>query len=480
MILLLLVLATTCDDDAAAGSAYRAALDAMTQGKYEEAVGKLQESLRHQPRETDKLFFRDRDGRHKEAYYPHFVWAQVRSQQSRKEPAAARRRELIRDGLVHLDLTAHPDASGLRDTLRADLAVVEKALSEPAPEDTAVAALRDRIDQLCDREQFEEALRIQAAEQALLDRHPDVRTRMREMIESRRSTVVARYEKALELALERVALAPPLEDPDAIPPMLRSASLPRTVADPASGRFVWLRSFLSLCEERLPALRTPAAATGALESADAFEKSALAAVDAGTVAGFRAARNIAQAIRWSRIEPLAGGRNDGELEPLIAGSLESTARCRKLLNGRKDVEGVLSTVVGSFESRLQRAADQLAERKRYREQLTRWLGQAQEALKRPSTMADPDALRTAARAFDPMETHAAWPTVPAATRAGALWTRALLELVALVLEGEPVATAVDRVAPRLQDARTLDPGLTAAGEQRLSPKIRERIAAMGR
>ena len=480
MILLLLVLATTCDDDAAAGSAYRAALEALNQGKYEEAVGKLQESLRHQPRETDKLFYRDRDGRHKEEYYPHFVWAQVRSRQAGKEPAAARRREWIRDGLVHLDLTAHPDAAGLRDTLRGDLAVVEKALSEPAPEDTAAAALRDRIDQLCDREQFEEALKLQAAEQALLDRHPDLRTRMRELIENRRSTVLARYEKALELALERVALAPPLEDPEAIPPMLRAASLPRTVADPAAGRFVWLRSFLSLCEDRLPTLRSPVAGTTALESADAFEKSALAAVEAGTPAGFRAARTIAQAIRWSRIEPLAGGRNDADLEPLIAGALESTARCRKLLNGRKDVDGVLSTVVGSFETRLQRVADQLAERKRYREQLTRWLGQAQETLGRPATMADPDALRTAARAFDPMETNAGWQTVPAATRAGALWTRALLELVALLLEGEPVATAVDRVAPRLRDARTLDPGVTTAGERRLSPKIRERIAALGR
>jgi tetratricopeptide (TPR) repeat protein len=477
MIQLLLVLATACDDDAAAGAAYRAALEALNQGMYEEAVGKIQESLRHQPRETDKLYYRDRDGRHKEAYYPHFAWAQVRALQARKETAAARRRELIRDGLVHLDLTAHPDAAALRDALRGELAVVEKALSEPAPEDAAVAALRDRIDQLCDREQFEDALRAQEAEKALLDRHPDVRTRLREMVESRRTTVLARYEKALELALERAALAPPLEDPEAIPIMLRGAALPRSVAEPVAGRFVWLRSFLSLCEERLPKLRSGA---GEPDSADAFEKSAVAAVEAGTPAGFRAARNIAQAIRWSRIEPLAGGRNDAELEPLIAGALESSARCRKLLNGRKDLEGTLSTVVGSFEARVQRAGDQLAERKRFREQLNRWLAQSQETLGRPSTMADPDALRAAARSFDSLETHPAWPTAPSTVRAGALWTRGVLELIALLLEGEAVPAAVDRVAPRLKDARALDPAVAAAGERRLSPKLRDRIAALGR
>ena len=472
MIVLFLVLTAAFDEDALAGIAHREALEAMGQGNYEHAIGRLQDALRHQPRETDKLLYRDRDGRHKEPYYPHHVWAQVRALQAKKEPAPPRRRELLRDGIVHLDLTSHPEAAALKETLRGELAAVEKALAAAASGDSALAAFRSKIDQLCDREQFEEAARV-------VETSAEDKARLREMVESRRTAVIARYEKALELTLERVALASPLEDPETIPPLLRAALLPRSVAEPSDGRFAWLRAFLTLCEERLPALRA-AAGPAALEAARAFEDSAVRAAEAGTVAGFRAARSFAQAIRWSGIEPLAGGRNDAELERLHASFRESLARCREALRDRKELEGPISVVLGATESRLQKIADRLAERKRFREELARWIGQAEEILVRPKAMADPEALRAAARAFEPLENGAAWETAAAPVRARGLWTRAVLEAVALILEGEAVSTAADRAAPRIRQARALDPDVQSAWEPRLSPKLREAFARIPR
>jgi Flp pilus assembly protein TadD len=71
MILLLLLSLALGDDAAVAGAAYREAQDALRLGRCEDAVAKLQEALRAEPKETEKLLYRDREGRHREAYYPH-------------------------------------------------------------------------------------------------------------------------------------------------------------------------------------------------------------------------------------------------------------------------------------------------------------------------------------------------------------------------------------------------------------------------
>src|SRR5688500_10938432 len=116
MTILLLVLLGTFDD-AQAGAACRAGSDAVREGRYEDAVVKLQEALRNQPRETDRLQYRDRDGLHKEPYYPHYIWAQARALQARTEKDPTRQRQLLREAMTHLDLTQHPSGKEMLKTV---------------------------------------------------------------------------------------------------------------------------------------------------------------------------------------------------------------------------------------------------------------------------------------------------------------------------------------------------------------------------
>src|SRR5436305_1800231 len=129
MTLLLLVLLATADDDASAGAAYRAAEEAIRQGRHEEAVAKLQAALRSQPRETERLKQRDRDGLHLEPYFPHFVWAQTRVTQARAEKDSSRQRQMLREAITHLELTHHASAPELLKSVKEELAVVEKSAS---------------------------------------------------------------------------------------------------------------------------------------------------------------------------------------------------------------------------------------------------------------------------------------------------------------------------------------------------------------
>ncbi|HLH29450.1 MAG TPA: hypothetical protein VKW77_11060, partial [Acidimicrobiales bacterium] len=68
----LLAVLLACDDTALAGAAYQEAEAALRESKYDAAVRKAQEALRLEPKETDRLLYRDREGRQRIAYYPHY------------------------------------------------------------------------------------------------------------------------------------------------------------------------------------------------------------------------------------------------------------------------------------------------------------------------------------------------------------------------------------------------------------------------
>src|SRR5258708_2799929 len=284
MTFLLFVLLGACNDDAQARAACRAATDAVGQGQYDEAVAKLQEALRNQPRESERLQYRDREGLHKEPYYPHYVWAQARMLQARADKDVARQMKLFREATTHLELTQHPSAPETLKAVREELAAIEKAAAAPDATQTVVADLRQRVNHLCDQENFEEARRVVALEKELLDRVPAERAQLLEFIQAHRSAVLSRYERALDLALETMAATSPLENPDSLPLLLQPVLPPRMVADPTEGRFLWPREFLSTVQARLPELRAmkDAEAPKLLACARAFEEAAGHALSAGT------------------------------------------------------------------------------------------------------------------------------------------------------------------------------------------------------
>lgn len=471
MLALLLSVLAACDDAALAGAAYRDALEALRTGRYEDAVARLQEAVRCEPRETEKLQYRDRDGRHKEPYFPHYVWAQARTLQARAEPNPARQRRLYREAVTHLELTEHPSAAQALASVSADLAAVEKLASTPATEDAGLAALRRRIDDLCDQEQFLEAAQLMKVHQALLDRFPADRDALAEVLKNRRRAVLDRYEKSLIQALEVIAVNAPLDKPESLPILLRGSKLPPGIADPPDSRFEWARDFLAALDRELPALRGAAQAPAdeILRCASAFDQAALRALEAGLPAGFRASANIAAALRRSRIEALAGGGDDASLERVLADAEESEDRTFRKA-GR---EGTADP----HAARRHEVRGLLEARTKARETVAAWSARAELALRDAASMAEPDALRAVAREFPPLEESAAWPGLAPALRARALRARGLLDAVASLLEGEATPEAA---AHRVRAARQLDPAGFEPWAGGLPPRLKTWIGRLDR
>lgn len=481
MILLLFAL-TCCDDAAQAGAAYRDAQEALRAGRYDEAVAKLQEAIRFEPRETDKLMYRDRDGRHREAYYPHYVWSQARTQQAQAESNPDRRRTLLREALTHLDLTEHPSASSLSESVKKDLATAEKLASGPTAADAALQELRGKVLTLCDQERFDEARRTLAGEAGLLDRSPAERATLQETIDNRRRSTLTRYDHAMNLALETVASSPLSGKPDSLLPLLEPALVPPAVMEKPDARFVWLRDFYSLVERELPTLRAgdQASSAAVLRCARAFEQSALPAFDAGSFPGYRAALNVADTIRSARIASLASGRDDPQLDPFLSDSEQVLQRRETFLSrgsGPADeVRKYQTGVLAAGAAALRRVRERLDERRRLRSALDRWSSQGDRALLDPAVMGSPAALKAFAREGAPLENSTAWGELPPGLKAKVLFSRAILDLVAGILEGEAAGPIRERISPLIRSARTLDPEVEATWKERLSPKIRAWLA----
>ncbi len=474
MMLLLLVLLATADDDAAAGAAYRAAEEAARQGRHEEAVAKLQEALRNQPRENDRLKYRDRDGLHLEPYFPHFLWAQTRATQARAEKDVSRQRQLIREAITHLELTHHPSGPELLKTAKEELAAVEKSAFASDEVRAAVAALAQKIKGLCDKENFEEAGRVVAGEKALLDPFPAERAQLLELVESRRSAVLTRYEKTLDLALDTVAVAPPIDKPDTIPQLLLPGLPPRTVGAAPDGRSVWLQEFLSTVQDHLADLRSLKETEGpkVLSCAKAFEQSAARALQSGTFSGFRAAASIAVAVRWSRIQSLSGGKDDAQLDFLLSDSEEAALKLDKSLGRTKEYDAYRSGILVPHLMRVREEWAKFRRRTGLTRDVARWAGRADQVLTQRTSMASPEALRAVAKELAPLEEVPAWKDTPASLRARALFARSLLEAVAILLDAEPAPGALDRAAAGVKAARALDPRVDDLWKDKLSPKLK--------
>lgn len=469
MLLLLLLLAA--DEAAQAGAAYREALEAVRQARYDDAVVRLQDAIRFEPRETDRLQYRDKDGRQQHPYHPHFVWSQARVLQARAEKVPARQRQLYREAVTHLELTSHPQAPALLDLAKAELTAVEK-IQPPAPH--PLDGLRRQIGELCDREQFVEAHRQLALRKDAVNAVPGAMGQLVETIQDRRKPVMDRYERNLDLGLEAVAATSPLEKPESIPLLLEPALPPRTVTETPDARFTWLQEFLALYKAELPLLRAPGAASidATLRCARAFEQSSRKALAAASPAGFRAALNVAHAVRGHRLQALGGGQDDATLDRVLQDSEQAVQDVRK---GLLDAQ---AKILAPFAERLQRVRDALRGREQVRTRLQDWLVRAERAFQ--SSSADADLLKELVREESALEEHPAWTHLPAPSRARALFDAALLEAVAVLLDGEPLTALPERTAARLRNARALDADVRKSLKGRLSPKLEAWLEETGR
>ena len=467
--LLLLFALSWCDNAADAGAAYREAEDALANARYEVAVRKLQEALRLEPRETDRLLFRDRQGRQNIAYYPHWIWAQTRAAQARLEKNPQQRIQMLREALTHLELSDFPPAKEMLDPLRRDLAALEKAAAAAPDVDPVLTLLRSEVAACLDQEHFEEAL-------ALLDRCPAEREPLRETIETRRRPVLARYDRAMTLALETVALASPVNKAETIP-LLEAALVPPGVLKSPGAQTRWLQDFIALYKARLPVLKQLDAAqdADALEAAQAFDDAAGKAVEAVLFPGFRAASHLADSIRESRLAALWGPGNDVRLEQvLIALDRALQGREERLAKSvpKDAAKSYRAQVLGPLLLACDKARERLRERRQLDQDLHEWLRRAEAALADPATMSEPARLRDLAKEEIVLEQRPRWSEAATDVEAQVLFARSVLDLVAGILAGESGELLREQAGARIRKSRTLDPGVDAAWKDRLSPKIR--------
>jgi len=472
MLLLLLTL-SCCDNAAEAGAAYREAQEALADARYEVAIRKLQEALRLEPRETDRLLYRDREGRQRIAYYPHWVWSQARAAQARAEKNPQQRIQLLREALTHLELSDHPSAKELTEPLRRDLAALEKAAAAAPDVDPALTLLRTDVAACLDQERFEDALALVSKEKPLLDRHTADRDLLVDTIEGRRRSVLARYDRAMALALETVALASPVDKAETIP-LLEAALVPAGVLKTPGAQIRWLQEFIALYRARLPLLKRLESAREpeAFEAAQAFDEAAGKAVDALLFPGFRASSHIADAIRESQLAALWGPGNDTRLEAVLADFDRALQRREeRLAAAPKDAAKAYAQVQGRLLLSCDKARERLRERRQLDQELRAWLGRTEAALADPAMMSDPARLRDLAKEEIVLEQRPRWAEAVPELEAQVLFARSVLDLVAAILAGETGELVREQAGARIRKSRLLDPAVDAAWKDRLSPKL---------
>jgi len=484
MLGLILVLGSMADDAAEAGKAYRQGLEELKKGRTEEAIAKFRTALQHEPKETAKLLYRDNEGRQSDPYYPHYSWAQACVLQAEREASAEAKRALLQESLAHLAVTVHAQAQPLKDQVKAALAKLEPAPVPRAEDPFAApyAALRRKTEDLCGRARFEEALGAVEGQAALFNDHAAERAELLSMIRNRQKVTVESYERVLSAGLRTVSLTDPVEKPESVLPVLMPARIPREVQRDSSAPFRWLEEFLTLYEREIDRVRGAASlkTDQAVKTAEAFEAVARQALEAGSFAAFRAARNVARSVRRARLG--AAGREDEEAVAALLSSWEAAARgweadLRKRLKGlpagaeRDETQAYLAGELAAESRQADSARSDRTEQARGRERLERAIRATETALSDAKVMADESELKKVVSEAAALEADPLFAAMPGAARARALFARALADMTAGFLEFETDQSVAARCKSALSKAYALDPKVDAAWRERLSPRL---------
>ncbi len=502
MTLAVAVLLALKGDPAPAGAAYARGVQLLEERKFEEAAAAFEEALRHEAEESPVLRYRDAAGRHRHAYYPHYLLARARAAQAKAEAGPYVRRERLEAAVRHLGLTIHPDGPALLGETAQALEALRKAIAEA--EATAVppevAQLRARVDRHCEASNFEEAFREIEAGAELLRRHGKIRAEILASARSRQQAALKNYETILVSRLDSISRTDPTVEAEVVLPLLKPARVPPEITKDPAPRFRWLLEFCDLYEKELERVRGAASLDleRLLPSAEAFDGLAARALDVDLFNGFRAARNLAHTMRLARLKELAASadRPDTNL-PGTPAFREASARLLEAADAsRAKAEEDLAARLASggspaddlkkyVESDLPYQKRQIeAVRGKFREVTVAWerrvaaegaAREAEQGLVTPGRMSSPEECRKIIQALSQLESLAYFETLPTVLRARVLYARAVGEAVTAFLEGEPPARAAERCRGDLLRAYGLDAGVQkpwqAAG--RLSPRLVE-------
>jgi hypothetical protein len=490
--LLLLALA---GDPAEAGAAYLDGLKRLEERKFDEAVRAFEEALRSEPVESPSLRYRNADGRRRHPYHPRFALGLARLGQAEVEPNLYTKRERLQAAQLLFGQTAYADGPRRRDETARLIENLEKVIAENEanavpPE---VAALKSKVDRLCEAAAFEEAFSEIAAGAALLERFPKTRDGLLQTTRNRQAAVLRNYETILISRLDSISRTDPTYEAEVVLPLLTPARVPPEVIKTPDARFRWLNDFCARYEKELDTVRNAATLeTGRLlATAAAFDALAKSAAEIGLFNGFRAARNMGHAMRMARLKELAAAAEKPESD--LPGDAAFKASSGGLLDAsdasRTQAEALLTPLAKAEDVKKYVAAD-VPYQKRQVDALRAKIREVTTAYERriaadgvakdsegrilvPAVMASPDECRKVSRILSTQESQVWFETLPAPIRARTLFARAVCEATAAFLEAEPPARVAERCRGDLLRAVGLDANVQKPWQDqgRLSPRL---------
>jgi hypothetical protein len=492
----LLLLALSCaGDPAPAGAAYQRGLRLLEEKKYDDAVTAMEEALRSEPVENPSLRYRNAEGRRRHAYHPRFVLGLARLGQAEREVSLYTKRERLQAALLLFGQTSYSEAPRRRDeTARAiedlDKVIAENEAAAVPPE---VAALRAKVDRLCEASAFEEAFAEIVRGAAVLERYPKVRDTMTQATRNRQLAVLRNYETILVSRLDSISRTDPTYEAEVVLPLLTPARVPAEVMKEPEARFRWLNEFCDRYEKELDSVRSAATleTERLLASAATFDALAKSAAERGLFNGFRAARNMGHAMRMARLKELAAAAEKPDSD--LPGAAEFKASTSRLLDASDDsrakAEALLSPIAGTEDVR-KYVAGELPYHKRQIEAVRGKIREVTTAYDRrvaadgvakvsetailtPAVMASPEECRKVSRTLSAQESQVWFESLPAAIRARTLFARAVCEATTAFLEAEPSNRVAERCRGDLLRAFGLDAAVQKSWQDqgRLSPRL---------
>lgn len=482
--LMLLLAALLTQDKSKAATSFDEGSKHLKEARYERAIEAFDSALKVLNTEDPNLSYRGPGITVRVAYYPYFYagLAALRWAPAAQNPEEKQRRLAL--ALTHLGRSIHPEAVQRQAEARQLMAALGTPPPPvaPAPPPAAdpfpqhVAKLKVDLDQLGRDGRFEEALKSITQAAFLAGREAE-RKELMEAFRAKQAQAVGQREIKLTSGIERLAAEDPLRDTETQVKVLREAQIPREVQKEPPPSFRWLEGFVSELDRQKPAIAKVAALDEAMvvETSDAFEGLAQAALEAGYFPGFRAARNIAHALRLSRMKALPAAELPAEDKWSRAVRLEAAAK--------KSEEALLVRLVKvqgeAFEGELKRYLEETVKSQQSGLAVVRGtlpspdmknrLVQAERSLQDPEAAADAARLRGVAGEIVQLQGDARFGVLQAGEQARALMAGAVALATAALLEGEPRDQIVGRLAPLVGRAQSLDAGALAVAD--VSPKI---------
>ncbi len=472
-----LILALAMNDPVTeAGTAYRQALEALGANNYEGAITLLREALQKVGNENDELRYRDSTARWRHAYYPHYEIAKVRQLQAKQEPSIFTRRDLLKDAISRLSQTRHPDGNHRLEEVKADLAVVEKAIEL----DGVFASVKTRIEVLGTGEYFEEALqRLEEASVNYPARQKEI-SDLRTSLKDRQAAVERRFEQVLAQRLGDVALADPVTAGEAIVGILKPAQIPAAAVAKPGPPFEWLRKFIDLWEKNLETARRAGdlSAEELNAVAASFEQAAQDALTSKVPPGFRAARHLAHGIRIAKLNRIVTGTEDRldtkTAASVVQAALDTSAKAAESLARLPEGDDIVKTLENDVPTRqklIEALGKKIVDGAKERDRLTLPIVTAESALSDADTLGNVAALTKLKDELFVLESEANFGTLTNRLRARAFMAHAIVEATLGFLEGQDPVRVLDRCRAPAFRAFGFDPKVDERWTSRLSPKL---------